>query len=382
MINRYNYEEFFLLYVDKELDADGQAAVEAFVSQNPDLTKELQLLQQATLADDNIEFERKKILYKEENSICLKNYEEYFLLFADNELNQQQMLEVENFVLKHPQLQNEFTLLQQTKLQPVLISFPEKEELYRSQKKVRRIIPLVLVRMGAAAAIAGIAYVSFIKYFDNKSNDGQKSFAANEQHIAKPGRNDSGVTQKSVTQKYPVQEFAAERAPAQKSPTQKSVVFVKPEKESPGKIKYMAAGKRKQQMKTAQKSEKTQSAEEEVALNKQSDKSETLIGEQNIEIAERNIHQPEPDKNGKNHLDDEKVVSIDQEENMLMVNEPIAKGDKPLITHAVYLETENMEEEKSIYIGSAEINKNKVKGLLKKVTVFLDKKIRGNNNDN
>ncbi len=99
MINRYNYEEFFLLYVDKELDADGQAAVEAFVSQNPDLAKELQLLQQATLADDNIEFERKEILYKKENSICLKNYEEYFLLFADNELNQQQMLEGENFVL-------------------------------------------------------------------------------------------------------------------------------------------------------------------------------------------------------------------------------------------------------------------------------------------
>lgn len=144
----------------------------------------------------------------------------------------------------------------------------------------------------------------------------------------------------------------------------------------------MATGSRKQQMKTAQKSEETQSAKEEVAVNKQSDKNETLIGEQNIEIAKRNIHEPEPGKNGKNHLDDEKVVSIDQEENTLMVNEPIAKEDKPLITHAVYLETEDMEEEKSIYIGSAEINKNKVKGLLKKVTVFFDKKIRGSNNDN
>lgn len=309
------------------------------------------------------------------------------MLFADNELNQQQMLEVENFVLKHPQLQNEFTLLQQTKLQSVLISFPEKEKLYRREKKVRRIIPLVLVRMGAAAAIAGIAYVSFIKYFDNKSNDVQKSFVTNEQHIEKPGRNDSGVTQKSVTQKSPVQEFAAERPPAQKSSTQKSstqksVVFVKPEKESPDKIKYMAAGKRKQQMKTAQKSEKTQSDEEEVAVNKQSDKSETLIGEQNIEIAKMNIHQPEPGENRKNQTDTKKVITIDPEENTLMVNEPIAKEDKPLITHAVYLETEDMEEEKSIYIGSAEINKNKVKGLLKKVTVFFDKKIRGSNNDN
>lgn len=72
MINRHNYEEFFLLYVDKELDADGRAAVEAFVNQNPDLNKELQLLQQATLADDNIEFERKEILYKKEKVFVLR----------------------------------------------------------------------------------------------------------------------------------------------------------------------------------------------------------------------------------------------------------------------------------------------------------------------
>ncbi|MEJ7676545.1 MAG: hypothetical protein WKG06_01445 [Segetibacter sp.] len=170
IINRDNYEEFFLLYVDKELKADGQAAVESFVRQNPDLAKELEMLQQATLVNNNIQFTEKELLYKKETSISLANYEQYFLLSADNELSEQQAIEVENFVLKHPQLQNEFTLLQETRLQPEPIVFAGKEKLYRKEKKKRRIIPITLLRVGAAAAIVSIVYISSIIVHNNKSS--------------------------------------------------------------------------------------------------------------------------------------------------------------------------------------------------------------------
>ena len=43
-IDRNNYEEFFLLYVDGELDATQQLAVENFVQQNPDLAVELKMI--------------------------------------------------------------------------------------------------------------------------------------------------------------------------------------------------------------------------------------------------------------------------------------------------------------------------------------------------
>ncbi len=46
IINRHNYEEFFLLYIDNELDGGQQTAVEKFVEQNPDLGKELEMLKQ------------------------------------------------------------------------------------------------------------------------------------------------------------------------------------------------------------------------------------------------------------------------------------------------------------------------------------------------
>src|ERR1700741_3808254 len=111
MINRHNYEEFFLMYVDNELTAQQRAEVEVLVQQNPDLRSEFEMLQQTKLmADEEIMFAHKTDLLKIKESIGIDNYQEYFLLYIDNELNETGKEAVETFVLQHPQLQEEFTL--------------------------------------------------------------------------------------------------------------------------------------------------------------------------------------------------------------------------------------------------------------------------------
>jgi hypothetical protein len=64
-INRKNYEEYLMLYNDNELDVHQQEAVEKFIAENPELYKELALLQNIKLpADTEIVFTDKSSLYR------------------------------------------------------------------------------------------------------------------------------------------------------------------------------------------------------------------------------------------------------------------------------------------------------------------------------
>lgn len=67
-INKTNYENYFLLYIDKELSALDHAAVESFVLENPEYANELNSLQKTTIppeaVDDKIIYPDKALLYR------------------------------------------------------------------------------------------------------------------------------------------------------------------------------------------------------------------------------------------------------------------------------------------------------------------------------
>ena len=155
-INRNNYEEYFLLYADKELSADEKNMVEMFVQQNPDLEEEFVMLQQSVLKpDDTIALEDKKSLFRNEEFIDQNNYEDKFLLYTDNELSSAAMEATEKFVLANPSLQHEFNLLQKVTYEPdTSIVFPEKRLLYKKEEDTK-IIPFPW-RYLAAAVLLGI----------------------------------------------------------------------------------------------------------------------------------------------------------------------------------------------------------------------------------
>jgi hypothetical protein len=70
------------------------------------------------------------------NTINLGNYEEFFILYMDNELTAEQKAMVDAFLAAHPDLQSEFELIQSLQLQPEeSISF-DKEGLLADQMKV------------------------------------------------------------------------------------------------------------------------------------------------------------------------------------------------------------------------------------------------------
>ena len=80
------------------------------------------------------------------------NYETFFLLYLDRELNPSEMSDVEKFVAENVDLQKEFSLLRQTILVPAPIVFDQKELLFRKEDK-RRVIPIYWTRIAAAVVV-------------------------------------------------------------------------------------------------------------------------------------------------------------------------------------------------------------------------------------
>ncbi|MEO6539458.1 MAG: hypothetical protein ABIN74_00650 [Ferruginibacter sp.] len=178
-INRHNYEEFFLLYVDKELTAADRKAVNIFVKENPDLRAELLGLQQTVVKPENISLGKKDWLYMEEDITSLQ---EDLLLYADDELMATDKKSVEFLLATDKAAQSEWSVLQQTKLQPDMdVVFAEKQSLYR--KEAVRVVGFTWWRVAAAAILLGFGFWTGVAVYKNNKT------ATRSKELAKDGTN-------------------------------------------------------------------------------------------------------------------------------------------------------------------------------------------------
>lgn len=150
-IDRHNYEEFFLLYVDNELSAAERRAVDNFAEQNPDLQKELLLLKDTVLDAPASSFENKTSLFKKESDLVL---EEKILLYLDGELGGAAKKELLESIERGELSANEMALLQTKLVADETLVYADKASLYR--KSPARVIPIAWKRIAAAAIILGM----------------------------------------------------------------------------------------------------------------------------------------------------------------------------------------------------------------------------------
>lgn len=353
-INRHNYETFFLLYIDGELSAAERMAVEYFIQENPDLSNELEALQQTTLLmDEAITMPGKSDLYRSESTeIGLHNHTEQFLLYVDHELSTEGTKSVETFVLQHPELQESFMQLKQTKLPDETIVFPYKESLYRNSETEKR--PVVYMRwwrMAAAAAVIGFSFFIW-------TISGNESVLNNDQSLAATTiqSNPSSIDRKAtdVSKETILESSAANTTKPTNIDVAKNVM------EEDLKIKQLVASN----------ISNTLTAED---LN---NKPELIIERQNIisaaELNKAPINTPAFNGIAAN-------VAIDEKDMMkaALVNNETELEKDITAQQVVYkeLDTESDGENKSLLIGSVEINKDKLRGIFRKATsIFRSKK--------
>ena len=160
-INRHNYEEYFILYMDNELPASERRMVDEFVKLHPDLQEELSLLLQSKFTPDHsiVYGNKEDLLFANNIDDVLANSDEWLVLYIDNELNDTQRAAIEQHVANNPEARLALEQLQRSKLQAETIIFPDKESLYRREEKKP---PVIWWRIAAAAVVTGVAIVSAV----------------------------------------------------------------------------------------------------------------------------------------------------------------------------------------------------------------------------
>lgn len=333
------------MYVDNELTEAQRTEVEAFVQHNPDLTEELAMLQESVLLPDDLTFSGKESLYKIEDSININNYEEYFLLDVDNELSTTEKADVEKFVLQHPKLQNEYTLLHQTKLEAEVIEFKDKSSLYRTEEKERRVIPMRFMKFAIAASVIGLIATLWMVYPDKPGNT--PTLASNEKNV--PSKADKKDPKQTVLTSENDEKVAGERI--------SNEPLVGTEK--------IARDFRK------------------VATKDLNDK---------LPVSKFPANQPEREDEMLAHTNPKQQIETGEVDRVSEVtntepefatnsNKNIIKSDASFARPAVYKEVDDEEDDRSFLIGSVEINKNKLRGLIKKASTLFDKKSKPNDSE-
>src|SRR6476620_3601624 len=83
-----------------------------------------------------------------------QSYEEYFLLYADGELNESEKKAVEEFIDQNPDLAGELSIIQETVFTPdSRIIFENKELLFKNEPDRRKVFYMSWFRIAAAAGI-------------------------------------------------------------------------------------------------------------------------------------------------------------------------------------------------------------------------------------
>ena len=112
VINKSNYEEILIDFLDGNLDEESHALVLLFLDENPAIAEEFDGISDFVVEECISSFENKAELKVHFDSIILlnqENYEFYFIAYHEGDLSNDEKLQVEDFLELNPQLQKEFS---------------------------------------------------------------------------------------------------------------------------------------------------------------------------------------------------------------------------------------------------------------------------------
>lgn len=345
-INRHNYEELFLLYLDGELPAADAKAVEQFVADNSDLAVELDALRQTLLLPgEQVDFPFKESLYKNSASADASYYEEQLLSYIDNELAGLEKESIEALLMKNPEAKAQLNLLQQTKLEAEPVRFPYKESLYRTASIKRPVIYINWQRVAVAAVLTGLGLALwFIPGSLRRNLPPQKELAV----TSKPAASQNKITAPSSVTVDPV-------VTATDNKTVVAVHTITPV------VKKQPA---------AQTQVITIPVDNPLPAEQSSSLAQVQAVPVSTSIESANMNKPV----------EVLAANTSLQQPVIVPKEAIAANNNSTLTK--YKELETDEDNKGLLLGSIEINKDKLRGFFRKASSIFKSKAAREEEDN
>jgi hypothetical protein len=219
-IEKNNYELFFLDYLDGKLSDSEIKQLEHFLLLNPDLRAELEGTEKAVLSPDEIVYENRDALYKQDLNlpITASNFEDFCIGASEGDLSEDQFKALMEYLKLNPGAEKTLKLFHQLHLSP------DKKIVYNRKGLLRRTVPFIsreyVLPVLSVAATAAIMLVIYLR-----NNDFGRSFnsVATEIHTSVSQRPvNNSVTETIVKEKTEIQSATLSALVAPKEKKQAS----------------------------------------------------------------------------------------------------------------------------------------------------------------
>jgi hypothetical protein len=158
LINRSNYEVYFVDFLDGALGQSETAELHRFLKQNPDLAHELNSLQNIQLKPNHDHFAQKQDLKKSESLNGVTNYFDYLCIsYLENNLTNQEKNDLDSMIVLNQSNNQTFNLYQKLKLKQ------NNSLIYKDKYSLKRIniFNLTYSNVRLVASIAAAVAVIF-----------------------------------------------------------------------------------------------------------------------------------------------------------------------------------------------------------------------------
>jgi len=294
------------------------------------------------------------------------NYETYFLRYVDGDLIDAEQLMVDGFVAENTDLATELESLLQTKFVPdTAVVFANKEQLYKKENKERTVLFFTWQRIAVAAAMIGIVFMVGIIL---PTKDSVHPIVINSTI-----KNKVADLIPNKESKHPIAINSIEKNKvAELMPTKKSILSNSNKKQP---INHYAVQLKKPVIqKISIQKINTPIAVVDDATIKAYDSRLTV---KNMELLTPNkaLNSAKTDAITLQDYSEKTATANKPQESTEQINKAIVNNtieSSTIIHRAVYKELET--DDNSLYVGSIELNKDKLRGIFRKAASLLKRK--------